>query len=198
MKKIFVTVVALFLSWHSFAQLIESKDTKKQYPCPKVYFGVGTGINNPNGVLGFNFDLPIVRYVSLDAGVGVSSWGNKVYAEGRYYLKPCQRGFAFAGGITHNSGVNHFKRRLETIDGRREVTVNLNQETNLYLAVYHFWTIGHKHNRFYVDAGYSVPLNNIRYKQIDGPLLSDRGTDEVKRLSPGGIMVGVGFSFGVQ
>jgi hypothetical protein len=198
MKRVLITVVMLVVTIPAFSQLIESKDKKKNSPCPKVYFGVSTGINNPNGILGFNFDIPIVNYVTVGAGVGVSSWGNKVYAEGRYYLRPCQQGFAFAGGITHNSGVSHFERKLETVDGKRQVTVNLYQETNLYLAVYHFWKIGHRHNRFFVDAGYSVPLYNARYKQIDGPQLSDDGINEVKRIAPGGLMIGTGFSFGIQ
>ncbi len=69
----------------------------KDLKCPKAYFGMSTGMNNPNGILGFNVDIPY-KQVSVGGGVGVSTWGNKIYAEARYYLRPCQQGLAFGGG----------------------------------------------------------------------------------------------------
>jgi len=174
----------------------------KDVKCPKAYFGVSTGINNPNGVLGFNVDIPI-KQVSVGGGVGVSTWGNKIYAEGRYYLRPCQRGFAFGGGITHNAGRVHAQMKLETDQGKQNVTMNLNPQTNAFIAAYHFWSLGKRHNRFYVDAGYSVPLQTAHFKQVFQPgqptaMISSSAKDRLREFSPGGLMLGFGFSFGLK
>src|SRR4051812_35469650 len=45
--------------------------------CPRIYLGVGTGINGNSGLLGINADISIIDAVSVSAGVGLSSWGNK-------------------------------------------------------------------------------------------------------------------------
>jgi hypothetical protein len=173
--------------------------------CPKAYFGVGTGLNNPNGILGFNVSVPI-KFVSVCGGIGVSTWGNKIFAEGRYYLRPCQRGFAFGAGITHNTGRDHAMLKMQTDQGSKQtVTINLYAITNAYIAAYHFWTIGKRHNKFYVDAGYSVPLQTAHFRQVFPPgqqqqsgLLTQSAKDRLRLLSPGGFMVGAGFCFGLR
>ncbi len=173
--------------------------------CPKAYFGVGTGINNPNGILGFNVDIPI-KFVSVCGGVGVSTWGSKIFAEGRYYLRPCQHGFAFGAGITHNTGARDITlKHKDTNLGRQDVSMNLYAQTNAYIAAYHFWSLGKRHNRFYVDLGYSVPLQSARFKQIFPPgqqqpqgQLTQSAKDRIRNMSPGGLMAGVGFCFGLR
>src|SRR5690606_12762589 len=79
-------------------RLISRKATNtKLTGCPRVYIGFSTGINNPVGLIGPQVDLAIAPSVSISSGFGLSSWGYKTYLEGRYYFKPCNRGWALAG-----------------------------------------------------------------------------------------------------
>lgn len=173
--------------------------------CSKAYFGVSTGFNNPNGILGFNLAVP-VNLVVISAGVGVSTWGNKIYGEGRYFLKPCQHGFAFAAGITHDAGRVHAQLKMQTDQGNhQQVTMNLNPVTNGYVAVYHFWQLGKRHNRFFTDLGYSVPFETAHFKQVFPPgpppqngFITQSAKDKLREFSPGGMMIGAGFCFGLQ
>src|SRR5271156_5763542 len=75
---------------------------------PFSYIGFSTGFNNPSGPIGFDFDVPIARYVTIGAGGGYSTWGNKLHLDGKYFLRPHQRGWALGGGVTLNSGDNSF------------------------------------------------------------------------------------------
>ncbi|MFI5196790.1 MAG: hypothetical protein ACHQD8_06850 [Chitinophagales bacterium] len=167
--------------------------------CRKAYIGFSTGINNPGGFIGVDIDVPIAKNVSIGAGFGSSTWGNKIYLDGRYYLKPCHRGFALGAGITHNTGNTTYTTRLRTIYGNKEVvTLKLDPQTNAFIGVYYFWTLGKRYNRLYAAAGYSVPFATYHYTEITGAPLSNRGERMVEILSPGGFMLGAGFSFGMH
>ncbi len=81
--------------------------------------------------------------------------------------------------------------------------MNLNPQTNAFMAAYYFWSLGKRHNRFYVDAGYSVPLQTARFKQVfppgqSEPVINSGARDMLRNFSPGGLMIGVGFSFGLK
>ena len=166
---------------------------------PICYLGISSGINNPPGVFGIDFNICIAKYVTLDGGAGTSTWGNKLYVGSKYYLKPTQRGWAFGGGLTFNSGQVNRKFNIETINGRQQVTLDLKPQTNAFIAAYHYWTLGHKYNRFYVDFGKSVTLSSHHFKEVYGPPLTSRSNDRIDALSPGGflggLMAGFGFSF---
>jgi hypothetical protein len=222
MKKLtlFTTIILLSVSQLATAQddvyqsnkqpnnkLEKSKKTEKNVPekkavnpafCRKAYIGFSLGVNNPGGIIGFDLDIPILKNVSIGAGAGSSTWGTKVYIDGKYYLKPCHRGWAFGVGITHNTGENNFTANLETIYQTESVTLNLNPQTNMFIGAYYFWTIGRRYNRFYAEAGYSVPFSTYSYSEIYGDPLDNVGERTVKILSPGGLMIGAGFSFGVH
>lgn len=212
MKKLsLITFIFLFAGQYLYAQ----KDTYVEYKtpektagknkkashfnpakCRKAYVGLSMGINNPSGFLGFDIDIPIVPNFSIGAGIGSSTWGTKVYIDGKYYMKPCHRGWAFGIGVTHNAGMNNFMTNLETIYGTEQVTVDLLGETNAFLGAYYFWTIGRRYNRFYLEAGYSARFSSVQYTEVSGDPLDNNGQRVLQILSPGGLMIGAGFSFG--
>lgn len=162
---------------------------------PAIFMDFGTGFNNPSGILGFDFNIPVGRFVTFDAGMGTSTWGNKIYAGAKYYLKPKYKGWAFSGGITFNSGEDNRKMNLETIYGKEKVTINFKAQTNAFIAAYHYWRLGKRNNRFYVMGGNSIQLHHCHYTEKYGDALTDNSNNRVKRLCPGGLMLGSGFSF---
>jgi hypothetical protein len=165
--------------------------------CNKLYLGVSTGINNPAGIIAIDIDVPIVSHLSLGAGTGIGSWGTKYYGDLRYYLKPCNRGLAFGAGVSYSTGINPITENLATVNGNEDVTLNLKPETNLFLGVYYFWTLGKHANRIYVDAGYSIPFESVSYTETNGDALTTNADKTMKAIAPGGVMIGVGFSFGI-
>lgn len=202
MKKLIFYIFAAIYGMSAFAQeattgTAETKRPNKTAGAPVCYIGFSLGVNNPSGIVGFDFNIPLAPHVTLDAGAGPSTWGNKLYIGSKYYLRPVQRGWAFGGGITFNSGNENLKTRINTINGRSEVTLALKPQTNIYISAYHYWTIGRRHNRFFLELGRSVHITQVKYTNLRGPELTSDSDRVLKRLAPGGTMIGAGFSFGL-
>ncbi len=200
MKKAALVLLATLFAFNLFAQPdVFAQEIPKIRPasCPVIYLSTSTGINNATGVVGFSFDVPVAEYVSIDAGTGLSSWGNKLYIGGRYYLKSCHRGMAISAGITRNTGVTDFQSDMETIYKPSEpVTLRLYPKTNILFAVYRYVTLGKRYNRFYFGGGWSQNISGKQFKQFSGNQLSDNSTNMINMRSPGGPMITAGFSFG--
>ncbi len=206
MKQVTFALLALLFCTHSFAQdstekahYKKSKHESSGRP-PVLYITTSTGINNNTGLVGVGIDVPVGQKLLLGAGAGISSWGDKIYIGGKYFLRPGHTGWAFGGGVTHNTGLKNFTTSLETVYGNTEdVQLNLNAQTNVFLAAYRYWNIGRKRtNNFYLELGWSVPLTGDRFDQTGGDPISDNSTATMNLLSPGGIIAGAAFSFGVR
>jgi hypothetical protein len=198
MKKLTLALIALCFTVNAFAGPATSKAARNQGSCPKLYVGPSLGIEQPAGLIGLNIDVPVAEQFSLGAGAGLSSWGFKGYAEARLYFGQCNRGWAIGSGFTHNTGLSNFTTTLPTVrNGDRPVNMDLKPTTNLFVAVYHFFNLGKNGNRLYIDMGYSVRLTDDNYVINDGSTLTADGEDVMRVLAPGGLMIGLGFSFGV-
>ena len=209
MKKIILLLSLALLSLSMFAQSTdgsERKPAKKEKnkvrtgKCPSFFIALSTGWNNNTGILGVNAEVPVSQHFSVDGGLGLSTWGEKLYGGAKYFLKPCHFGWAFGSGLTCSTGLKNFDDNLPTIDGSTEpVELQLNPQVNLMLAAYRYWALGRNKSRFYVELGYSVALNGSnRFTQTAGTPIDDVATETLKILSPGGIIVAIGFSFGVK
>lgn len=206
MKKILLSlliIIAMIPKSYGFDYLnsYSSKAARNIGPgsCPKVYIGVSAGLENPGGLAAFIVDVPIVDQFSLGGGVGLSNWGAKFYGEARVYLSPCNRGWAFGAGISHNTGLSDYTATIPTNNnGNQDVNFTLKPVTNLFFSAYRFWNMGHHGNRFYLQAGYSLRLSNDYYT-INSPYvtLDSKGQQFMQLLAPGGLIVSVGFSFGL-
>jgi hypothetical protein len=207
MKKIIFTLLVASAASQVLAQQDdqsnhESHRSKREHQyskSPLLYIGTSTGINNNTGLIGVNVDVPIIDQVTVEGGVGISSWGTKVEVCGKYYLDSYRQGWAFGGGITHNSGLSNYTSSLETIYGTTEqVTLDLHPQTNLFLAAFRYWHLGHKANRVFLELGYSARLTGSnRFDQTTGDEISSRSTAVMNLISPGGVIIGFGFSFGI-
>ena len=167
---------------------------------PKCYIGFSSGVNNPAGIIGIDVNIPLAQNITLDGGGGNSTWGNKLYLGGKYYLRPLQRGWAFGGGLTFNSGIDNFKTQLETVYGKSTVMLSLKPQTNIFLGAYYYWTLGRKHNRIFLGLGRSVRLKEVNYTQLNnyGNTLTANSDRVVRFLAPGGFMITSGFSFAIH
>ena len=179
-------------------RLMHGKRVSKAKACPRAYIGFSTGINNPVGFIGPQVDIAINPEISIGSGVGLSTWGTKVFLEGRYYFGLCNQGWAIGSGITHNTGTKNLPLpNVHTIYGEQDVVIDQYPQTNFMLSGYYFFPLGHSgRNRFHVQAGYSIPLTERARYDSNYPL-TQKGQNQIYFLSPGGIIVGLGFSFGI-
>ena len=209
MKQITLTILIGIFALNVSAQDIDApskheakgEDLKlRSDGCPAIYITTSTGINNNTAILGFNFELPVSEKVAIEAGPGTGTWGYKAYAGVKYYLKPCQRGFAFGTGLTYCPGVQHSWHDVATIYGSTEdIEFKKNAQTNILFAAYKYWTLGKKYNRVYAELGWSVPLSSgDKLTQLSGDPVSSDGKSSVESSAPGGPVVAVGISFGVH
>ena len=200
MRKCVLTLFTLLSFIDSFAQDAPPRKyaikSKHANGCPRAYLGIGTGINNSIGILGLACDIRVAPFVSIEEGLGISTWGPKFSIAGKYYLKPCNNGWAFGAGMSHNLGIKHFHNTMETIYSRSEnVILTLHPVTNLFLAAYNYVRLGNGNSRFYTTFGYSVPLGAKSFEQVRGHPITRHSERVMKFLTPGGIVFGMGFSF---
>jgi hypothetical protein len=101
MKQLFLTILTATIAWNAVAQSVDypggDNDGKKEPTirpdgCAKLYITTSTGINNKTAIMGFNFELPVGKMFTIEAGPGTGTWGNLVYAGVKHYLRPCQQG----------------------------------------------------------------------------------------------------------
>lgn len=165
--------------------------------CAKFYIGISSGINNQSGFLGVNFDVPVTGHFSLGTGLGLSTWGFKSYGEGRFYFKDCNRGWAIGAGVTYNTGLDNVISDIPTTIGTTNVSMNLNPTANAILSAYHFFNLGRGNHRFYLQLGWSQRITDNPYVITSAHALTSDGTAAMDLLTPGGLILGFGFSFGL-
>ena len=193
MKNIFTLVFCCV----AFTTLATPGYKNRQESCAKFYIGLSTGINNQSGFLGVNFDIPVTTQFSLGTGAGLSSWGYKTYGEGRFYFKECNRGWALGAGATYNTGFKDFAFDMPTTIGTTEVLLDLEPSANVMFSAYHFFNLGRGGHRFYLQLGWSQPLNNTPYTIKSGHTLTADGETAMNWVAPGGLIFAFGFSFGL-
>src|SRR5690606_31783965 len=158
-----------------------------------AYVGFSGGINNPVGLIGVQLDLAFSPRASVNTGIGLSSWGYKAALEGRYYFKPCNRGWAVAGGLTYNTGGRGVKvNDIATSYGSNTVIVDMDPQAALMVSAYYFFNVGLKgKNRFHVQLGYSIPLSEPRFTlqyNSYAPRPNEEGKKTIRALAPGGVI----------
>ena len=207
MKKIPFTILLALVATQAFAQGDKAADPDKYTNvsvntarAPWAYITTSTGFNNNTGILGFSIDVPIGRKLSIEAGPGMGTWNYKAYAGIRYYLKPHQRGFAFGTGLTYCTGLRNDEHDLKTIYGYSEqIEYDKNPQTNILFAAYKYWNLGRRYNRIYMELGWSVPLTGgSKISQLSGAPMSSSQRNGIESSAPGGLIVAMGFSFGMH
>jgi hypothetical protein len=206
MNKLILIILLANINLQSYAQQdnfpkkeTHDKVTNRKSVSPVLFINVSTGINNNTGLIGASVEVPVVKHLTVEGGFGISSWGSKLTASVRYYLKNNFKGWAFGAGLTHNSGLKNFQDNLETVYGTTEsVTLDLHPRTNVFAAAYKYWRLGKRANRVYLELGYSVSVSGgNKFDQTSGTPISSNSENVINIISPGGPIVGFGFSFGI-
>jgi hypothetical protein len=158
--------------------------------------GTSTGINNSTGILGIHGEFLINNKVSITVGAGLSSWGGKLCLNGKYFLKPDHKGWAFGGGLTQASGSSSMDIEEKLKSGNSiSHTFKLNPIVGLDLIAARYWRLGERRNRIYLQLGYNRALTTNQYKLLSPTQPNPDFYKVMDLLSPRGIVVALGFSF---
>lgn len=168
-----------------------------------AYINFAGGFNTINGLGGVQVEYFVSRRTSVIGGGGLGSWGIKTGVGSRFYLND-HAGAAFGCYYTFASGIDQVKLQdVEVINAQgipetRSVDLRLLRLHAINLSMLYVFPLGKHHNRFFVEYGYSIPLQGKRdrHYQLKEPLILDKSTREVLRLlQPGGLTFSLGLSF---
>lgn len=190
----------LYLSLITLTFFLFSAQAQDNFKLRQTFLGFGTGINNNCGLLGIGLEQFVTEKTSLFGAAGIGTWGGKVTGGVRFYLDG-KTGNAF--GISYSSAtggkdveveidamVNNTKQKVkEKFDFKPVSALNLTWMKH--------WQVSNK-SRFNLELGYSINIsgeNNFTSKS--GLLLTDQSKAAMNFLQPGGIIIGLGFSFGI-
>ena len=193
----FMMMIASAHSQSNLNPFLESENKNAEpFQAPSAYIGFSTGINNMIGVLGPQLDIVLNKNLTLGAGIGLSTWGTKWALNMKFYPKGWYQ-FYVKGGYSKNSGLVDFETELELASGRTEkVLMDLEPMGNVFFAAGYAWKIGKRH-KFFVEAGYAVPIETDDYYELHDDSLELSGTSEtvMQMLQPGGLVISLGLSF---
>lgn len=199
MKTIQLAIMGFFLmtSLYVSAQL-NTQEPSATTECKTTFITLGTGINSNYGMVGVGADFKVLDKVQVGLSGGIGSWGFKTAGELRYFYSGCmQQGSALTAGVTYATGLPEMEIEMElSNEETKTVKLELNSQTNLQLAWYRAFKIQQNH-RFFLQAGYSFPISGISYRVISGETLSDVSKTTVRMMAPGGVILAVGFGFGI-
>ncbi|MGE5317391.1 MAG: hypothetical protein ACM3ME_05305 [Chloroflexota bacterium] len=190
MKKILTIFVIFILS----AGTIKAQEDA--FTLPKVYLGLGTGINAYTGLLGVAVNVRVLDKTFIEGGLGLGGWGYK-YSFGLRYDFKTERTFGLGINYTGATGLDNLEMDLETIDGtEKKTSLECLSGGTIDLKGRFSFKAGQK-NRFYLDLGYAFPLEERYWKVKNGVILSDVSEAALDITQPGGFMIGLGFLFGL-
>ncbi|MFM2202176.1 MAG: hypothetical protein RL040_1376 [Bacteroidota bacterium] len=199
MKTIQLAATGFFLwtSLNVFAQ-VNTQEPNVAPDCKSTFLTLGTGINSNYGMIGVGADIKVLDKLQVGLSGGIGSWGFKTAGELRYFYSGCmQQGSALTAGVAYATGLPEMEIEMElSNEETKTVMLELNAQTNLQLAWYRAFRVQQNH-RFFIQAGYSFPISGISYRVISGETLSDVSKTTVRMMAPGGIIVAVGFGFGI-
>lgn len=158
-----------------------------------VYIGIGTGIESFSGLIGVTADFKAKENLFVRFGAGVGGWGGKL-SVGIRGEKKAGNSIGYGAYFSYASGLSSFTTNLETTTGNKDVKMKLLPAMTITPEFCYKWLFGKGH-KFFISAGYSVPLQSNRYEILDGSQLSDNGKAVMKIVTPGGVSLGLGFQF---
>jgi len=191
MKKIIIFLLFL-VSLNSNAQQITKLDS-----IPNFYLGIGTGWNSFSGIFGVIANLKLNENIYAKGALGICSWGAK-YSIGLKYEPNIKGGLGYNASFSHYNGAKDVKITLDNNGDKQKVRMDLNSTNTIDLNLSYSWAFGKTKSKIlYLDLGYSILLDSSPWKVVDGTELTEKSKDVIKILEPGGIIVGVGFIFGL-
>lgn len=196
---LFILVVTCFLVCRN----VSAQDTIVLPHPTKAYVNFAGGINTCNGLGGVQVEYFVGKQVSVFGAGGIGTWGLKMGAGTRLYMYD-HAGPALAVSYATASGLQQLKlQEVQVINAQgipeiRSVDLELFRLHTINISVLEMFPMGKKHNRFFLEAGYSIALQgkkDTNYRVLEPLILNETTKQALRLLQPGGLMLSMGFSF---
>ncbi len=189
-----------FLSLIAITGFLFSAQAQDDFKLKQTFLVFGTGINNNCGLLGIGLEQFVSEKISLFGAAGIGTWGAKVTGGARFYLDG-KTGSAFGVSYSAATGGKDVEVEIEAMVNNTKQKVkekfDLKQVSAINLTWMKHWQVGNK-SRFNLELGYSINMSGENnYTSKSGLLLTDESKAVMNFLQPGGIIIGLGFSFGI-
>lgn len=197
-----VKQVAFSITFLFFTQLLCAQAPGNgSYHSPTIYIGGGVGVNMPGGMIGVMFEVPVNHKISFSAAAGSGSWGTKLTGTILVNTRPTALGSSLGMGFSYASGLQNFDLEMSVKPNTTKmVTLNLHQAYAVNLNYNYAWKIGRK-CKLTLHTGYSVGLSSNNFELVTEDDVKEELTDQSKlilnMMSPGGLIIGTSFMFGL-
>jgi hypothetical protein len=192
-SKLFIISLLIIIGLRANAQFMPGDSVE---PLTKFYLGIGGGANNFTGIIGISANYRIYEKLFFQAGVGLGGWGYK-YTFGIRFDDTYGKGWSYGVGYSVASGITNEKLSMKEQSGNTNLdTLDLGKAATIDLKLTHIWLI-HRTNTFYIEFGYAIPLQSNPWKPLGKTPLTDEDLTVLRTMSPGGIILGLGFTFGL-
>lgn len=182
-----------------FSVELKAQEEKSYYEPdnrPKFYIGGGTGINSYTGLAGISANYIIDKTLFVQGGIGLSTWGIRT-SIGLRYDQSYRHGFTYGINLSRSSGIRDID--IEFDSGTRspnEVNMQFKSVSTFNLKAGYNWWFG-KHNTLNINIGYAVAMKNRPWVVKDGSTLSQIDQAVLQLISPGGVIIEMGLTFGI-
>ena len=190
MKTFLITIAAVMLTIGVWAQ---TNNLQANVPKPGFYLGLGTGLESFSGLIGITGDFRATNNFFIRAGAGIGSWGGK-FSIGLRNESKTGNSIGYGIYLSRATGLKSFTYNLETTTGDKDVKLELLPGSTLNPTISYKWLV-HDLHRFFIEAGYAIPLQTDPWKVTDGSELTEDSKNLLHMLSPGGFSIGLGFQF---
>jgi hypothetical protein len=195
MKKSLLIIGVLLLALN-----LKAQDENNYYDVddrPRFYFGLGTGINTFTGLAGISANYILDKTLFVQGGLGLSSWGIRS-SIGLRYDHSYTNGFTLGVNLVRSSGIGDIVMTFDSGNGSpNEVNMRFDAASTLNFKAGYNWWFG-KHNTFNMNIGYALPFKNQPWAVKDGSTLSQFEQQVLQLVAPGGIILEMGITFGIQ
>ena len=147
-------------------------------------------------MLGLLVNFKLIDKLFGQAGIGLGSWGYKTTLGFKYDFHK-GNGWSTCIGYSICSGIPEMQMDLELNTGEtKTVMLDFLPVGLVDLKLTHNWFIAKRHILF-LDLGYSITLDKSPWMITDKSKISSLSKRVLYYSSPGGIMLGCGFLFGL-
>ncbi len=153
-------------------------------------------------MIGLKVGFAPVKQVMVHFAAGSGGWGNKVSIAAEYLINPL-RGWGVGFGYSYFPGVRDFEQELDVKSGisgsgKQKVKLEL-QSTSTVNLIFAYHKLFKNKGRFGIDLGFCMGLDEKPYKVKDPSIvLSEESEAVMDMLTPGGLIFGIHYSFGLK
>ena len=187
-----------FLFVQMVALQAQQKSEEENLELPKMYLGLGLGINDYG--IGGSIEIPLSDALCFYGNSGLGGWGWRLGGGISFYPSRMPLKSSWSIGYATASGFSDFETTLDVApnDATQAVLLDLNRVGTVNLT-YAYNIRTRNNNKWVLSTGYAIPITTNSYEILsEGVVLTDLSKEVIEVMQPGGLILGFKFLFGLD